>query len=236
MRDVTITQSDSKTPTPESKVRVKLVQNLKVAEVKSWRVGVTPFIVVGGQAYFAYAIDRTYKQICNFAGGLKDTDADVIAGSLREFAEESQGVFGSLTVDQIATSIALYDDEEFCIFVRVNVDADRVRRNFHYLERRVGNEEVCDIIWLTTSELQEQIALGERSVMYDKVRLLLSRFIAPEVPLLMPPVAAPQKKLHVSVASETKTQGCLHWTGASVRISSYRRSHTSDHRWSRHHA
>lgn len=160
-------------------VHVKPVRDLEVSTIKSWRVGVTPFIIAGGEVYFAYAIDRQYRQICNFAGGLKESDPDVIFGALREFAEESQGVFGPLSIEQVSHSIAIYDDDEFNIFLRVGVDADQVRRRFHRLVDMFGNPEVTDIIWLTTTELQWQLALGDNSLIYSRVRSLLSRFIAP---------------------------------------------------------
>jgi len=132
-----------------------------------------------GETYFCLGIDTHSGNITDFGGGVKK-DETIVEGGLRELEEESQGVFGTLTPEDVAESTTFHCFNMAIMFIPTCVDPDRISRQF---KRRMTKykklnpdvePEVCNIIWLSKQEMLESIH-GRGNRLYVRVRRLLSK-------------------------------------------------------------
>jgi len=94
-------------------------------------------------------------------------------GALREFKEESLGIFGELTVKDVEKSIVVYNKEMMIIFYRTDADPKDKNELFHVRLKKEPDPEVCDVVWLNEEELNKALDPKSRLI-YLRVRYLLS--------------------------------------------------------------
>jgi hypothetical protein len=138
-----------------------------------------------GQTYFCLGVDSDYGDLTDFAGGVKKTDVDangntsVIIGGLRELREESLGVFGDLTPEDVADDIVFWSNNMAIIFIELAVNPFEIQKEFmkrfsNHADKK--NLEVSELRWLTLEDFRDSIlSRGER--LYSRVRKILSRVI-----------------------------------------------------------
>lgn len=101
------------------KLRKCLVKDFKYTRPE--RVGVLVFTGYSGNIYFLMGIDTKSSDLTDFAGGLNYNDTSAIKGALREFQEESLGVFGSFSEEEIKNSVVYYDKFNLLIFLYIEI-------------------------------------------------------------------------------------------------------------------
>jgi hypothetical protein len=149
-----------------------------------------------GTVYMGLGIDANTHELTDFGGGVDyKIDANAIEGGLREFQEETLGIFQPLTPVDVIKSLVVLDDKNLVIFVRVPFAPDiisgafntayskRVDSNNQIRDRKAifdainTNElydpEMCGITWLTLQEFQ--VCIHSSSTMYSRVQQLLKR-------------------------------------------------------------
>jgi hypothetical protein len=139
------------------------------------RAGAIPYILRQGEIYFALGLDTQYSELTDFGGGVSyKNDGNAVEGALREFSEESLGVFGSVDRALLNQCMVVYNRQMMIVFVPFDVDPHEKSRLFHQLLPKEIEPEVSDILWLSEAELKT--ALEEKSrLLYIRVRKLLSK-------------------------------------------------------------
>lgn len=170
------------------------VQQLNLECVRPQRAGVIIYTVVNGSIYFGLGLDSRTHDLTDFGGGvIYKIDIDAIKGALREFEEETLGIFDSIRTEDIMQCPVIYDDRNLIIFVHLNVDPDTVCLSFNEKFKKAVSEgddgttehsekkrhreprepEVCGITWLTWEEFQH--CIGTRGILFSRVQKFLAR-------------------------------------------------------------
>ena len=103
---------------------------------RSFRASILPFVVVNSTPVFLLQIDARYHELSDFGGGVKKSDASAIHTALREFYEESLGIFGHIEYKDIQNCFCLYEQDKngnvsnLCIFVRLDINPNDVSKVF----------------------------------------------------------------------------------------------------------
>lgn len=164
--------------------------------LKPTRAGVIMYACHKNILYFGLGIDANTHELTDF-GGRADYNVDtngVMAG-LREFHEETLGIFAPLTSDDVAKSLVVSDDRNLIIFAyvpfspniisaifneqyRKQVDANNQIRDRKLIFNDINTNdlydpEVCGITWLTLDEFQECISTPGK--LYSRVQKFLAK-------------------------------------------------------------
>jgi len=156
------------------RVSVKQVNELKLDEVTPLRGGVIVYTIRSGQLLFAFGVDRNSNEWTDFGGGISyiRRGETVLSGCMREFREETLGVFGEISQKDINSSVALYDDNMMILLLYLDVVPEIITSAF--TERCNGSldPEVVSIVWLTQEQLSTQIN-KRTSNFYERVRCFI---------------------------------------------------------------
>ena len=154
----------------------KLVKEIDLNTIKPPRAGVIIYTKHHNEIYYGLGIDNATKEITDFGGGIsyKERDKNVILGALREFKEETLGIFGNITYKEVLESPVIYNKHTLIIFKYVDLEPSMVRELFLQThQKQVRVSEVCDIIWMTTNELKNCVMT--RGKMFFRVQTFLQK-------------------------------------------------------------
>ncbi len=153
------------------------------------RCGIIPYCVEIGtrNLWFLLARDRLTDELGDFGGGVQKYETCLMAG-LREFHEESRGIFSSeyTTVEDMASAIAYVDKHMAIIFIPVSpVYLRTAEQNFINIKPvKKASLEVSELIWISEKYFTDLIytppfyADPSRShVLWEKVQLFLQKNI-----------------------------------------------------------
>lgn len=154
-------------------VNVSLVRNLNIIKEISYRSGAILYTQEKGETYFCLGVDTESGNLTDFGGGVKRGET-IIEGGLRELEEESQGVFGKMGIEGVKDETVFHSYNMAIMFIKVNVDREKILESFKTKIRENPSPEVCDILWMSKSDLLESIH-GRGKKLYIRVRKLLSR-------------------------------------------------------------
>jgi hypothetical protein len=157
------------------------------------RAGVIIYTVYRGCAYFGLGLDSASHDPTDFGGSVRDRDRyrdgeqeSALRAALREFDEESLGIFESVTVDEIQDCPVVYGERDLVVFVHLDVNPHTVCEKFNAKHRSIldrhgdmrtimtwSEPEMCAIVWLTLDEMKESVS--SMGILYERVRRLLYR-------------------------------------------------------------
>lgn len=160
------------------------------------RAGVIMYGSYQGTVYIGLGIDANSHELTDFGGGVDyKVDPDAIVGGLREFQEETLGIFQPLTPADVPKSVVLCDSKNLVIFVHVPMTPDAISSAFNaaYAKRVDSNNqirdrkamfneintndlydpEMCGITWLTMADFQACVLTPGR--VYARVQQFLKR-------------------------------------------------------------
>ena len=70
------------------------VSNVNLSRIRPRRAGVIIYTVSNGRLYFAMGLDSNTHDLTDFGGTVEyETDENAVKGALREFSEETLGIF-----------------------------------------------------------------------------------------------------------------------------------------------
>jgi len=168
------------------------VKELDVQIFRPIRAGIVPVVDLFGEKYYCFGVDHKYQEITDFGGGIRyKRDENVLYGALREFSEESLGIFGYISPTDLQEDDAIFDKDTLIIFHRDDeIDINRKAHLFSERYKRQTRPEVSDVIWFSHEEVK-QLVYGETPIrpnmhtygcihsnvqsfnMYDKIKWLL---------------------------------------------------------------
>jgi hypothetical protein len=125
---------------------------------------------------FLLGIDTQSGNITDFGGGIKSRRESPLKGGLREFQEESLGIFGNIIENELDEQIVIYTDQNMIIFIHIDFDIDDTMLEFNKRVSIIKDVEVNSIILMTEIQfvtLLEGSTLNNR-IMYTKVREILA--------------------------------------------------------------
>ena len=134
------------------------------------RSGVIPYKKLSnGNNEFCFGIDSKHLSVGSFSGSLKKGESVVDAG-LREFSEESLGVFDIIDKKDIMNCIAVYDDLQVIMFLPINWTSGL---NEKFLKRKTYTSEMSSLVFYEYEELFNIIAGFTNVKFHWKVSRLL---------------------------------------------------------------
>jgi hypothetical protein len=142
------------------------------------RSGVIVYTYYQQKLLFGLGLDATYQQLTDF-GGKKINREDVITCALREWREESFGIFEDPIKQWNKTDIndCVYVSDGTClvIFVRLDVDPRITDQVFELQTKKTRHIEVSRIVWLDKRQLIcELLPDKPKSRIYERVFDVLS--------------------------------------------------------------
>jgi len=156
---------------------ISLVKHIDTKVVNPKRAGIIPYVMDNGTMYFALATDMRSGDLTDFAGQVEYYKKEnCIQGALREFAEESLGVFGSIELSRLRECRAIYSKKNMIIFVETIANRSQICEHFDkkFSIQYKGNKkmETRDIIWVSLSQFQ--LLIKTSGPMFEEARLFLS--------------------------------------------------------------
>nr|QBK89882.1 MAG: NUDIX hydrolase [Pithovirus LCPAC101] len=146
------------------------------------RSGVIIYTICDNKFYFGLGVDHESGDITDFGGGIKKKDFSLIDGTLREFTEESLGVFGKFSHDEIEKCICVYNQHTMIVFIPLKLDKNKINKTFNQRLKYVKEPEVDSIFWITKEtfinlvygkKVYDEYEKCERS-MYTRIRSVFS--------------------------------------------------------------
>jgi len=151
-------------------------KNININNIRPSRAGVIAYTVYKKKTYFILGIDTKSGDITDFGGGISLKREDALQGGLREFSEETLGIFGKITVDEIKNSLVIYDDKNLIIFIHLSFDICEKYFEFQKRVKQCEKPEVIDLKFLDKKAFLSLINGNnvDGSVLYDRIRTVLS--------------------------------------------------------------
>jgi hypothetical protein len=160
-------------PIAGSRVQKDYVYNIPWNYLRPCRAGIIPYRMIHGTRYFGFGIDRWFNQRTDFGGMVDyDIDSNALKGALREFSEESLGVFGRIPDHLLSRGLAVYDHEMIIIFIDVTeliegISADELETLFEKKSQRKHqrkHQEIKAISWIPEDYLRWMIDFPDQFI------------------------------------------------------------------------
>ena len=137
------------------------------------RAGIVAIRIDGEENLHAMlAKDKLSGDDTDLGGHPEPTDQDCLDTAIREFGEESLGVFGPITREQVGRSIAVFNAQVLIVFVRLDYDPKQIIRLFDQRAKAATHPiEVTKLFEVDRSTLLSMIMNHGR--LYERIRILL---------------------------------------------------------------
>jgi len=135
------------------------------------RAGILPYILEKGTHYYAFGISFPVNNITYIGGGICADDGDILETALREYKEESLGVFGALSKDSLCKMEYIKDKRSVLFLHQVKGNLSFYVDKFQNLEKS-KKHELKGIIWLTKKQITVIIRSQNFKVINSKVLLV----------------------------------------------------------------
>lgn len=142
------------------------------------RGGAIIYTCHNGQTLVGFGKDKPSGELTDFGGGISyKRDGCAVSGILREFGEESLGIFGTYDYDRVKDCWTIYNHQMIIIFIYMPFDPALMQAAFREKVDEMSHDspvEVSDIVWCDKDMIKAIIA-GATSeyTMYNRVRHLI---------------------------------------------------------------
>lgn len=159
------------------------IKNIDFSNQKQKRAGVVIYGTYGDTMVFMLGIDTNSGNITDFGGGIKLKYETPLEGGLREFVEESLGVFGDIKENELADQIMVYTEDIMIVFIHFKIDFKEIMNIFSQRLNQLLiygiSPEVNSLILMTKDQFIQLVEGGkvDNRIMYDKIRSFLKNAI-----------------------------------------------------------
>ena len=121
------------------------------------RAGVILYYSKGNKKYFVAGLDYETNEITDFGGHICKRDNNIVETALREFNEETRGLFNDyVDIDSLYDCPAIYNDVVVIVFVRIPDFKDFCIRVNRFMNTNNSiSDEIKSIVIFTKSSIQE---------------------------------------------------------------------------------
>lgn len=135
------------------------------------RAGIIPYRQSHPGIRLLLGVDTPTGEDTDLGGGVKTSDCGSIHAGIREFSEESFGIFGKIRPNELNNCLAVFNEELLIIFLPLKYDFEQSRQLFN--SRRLEKEysEIADLREYSEVEFIDRIINPGK--MYERIRLLL---------------------------------------------------------------
>jgi hypothetical protein len=170
--------------------KIDRVKNIDWSKTSHCRGGIIPYTLINGHLILGIGRDQKSKMLTDFGGWIKWKEKEgTLKGALREFGEETLGVFGHFTEEQIEESVIVYNSKMAIIFLHLTFSPSFISFRFRQMfEKKVmihektaipGESsrlqryrlpEMSEIVWVTPSMIEKYLGKG---LIYTPVEKIL---------------------------------------------------------------
>nr|WIL05052.1 hypothetical protein pmam_13 [Pithovirus mammoth] len=153
---------------------ISKIRDANWEEKKPIRAGVIVYKIYQGQLLFCMGVDRKTRELTDFGGGISyRKDKTLVKGALREFNEESLGVFGSFEEEKVLDGVVAYNDYMAILFLHLDCDIEEVTDRFVKRFRAERSAEVSSLAWMTVERFRSTLFDQTGNLVYERVSELL---------------------------------------------------------------
>jgi hypothetical protein len=153
-----------------------LIQAFELEEIHLDRCGFIPYVITEEGVFVLLAKHGASQELGDFGGGVRKDESSIQAG-LREFYEETLGIF-DLTKEDVGGNIAILNRKETMAIIFTPVSPiwlAKARTNFLEKVRdlKSSNEEITDVVWVSFEAFIRLIYGGKirgQNVMWSKIQ------------------------------------------------------------------
>ena len=122
------------------------------------------------------AVDRKTSEITDFGGGVSyKKDKTTAGGALREFTEESLGVFGKFHPSSLDDCVVVYNNNMAIFFLPLRCNPEEVTKTFTVRYKKEKTNEVSSLAWMDKKRFLHYLSL--EGVFYIRVSKMLQPVI-----------------------------------------------------------
>ncbi len=128
-------------------------------EVYPRRASVVPYVVRRGTVYVLYGVDAASQDITDLGGGVKKYENGLTAG-LREFREESKGVFSDVYTSVWKSSwksVGIHTDSMSVMYLRVDDTYYNTVVDAFSATKKDTKDELDRLIWLSEADFTDVV-------------------------------------------------------------------------------
>lgn len=160
----------------------KRVKEINLDTVRPSRAGVILYTKINGEYYFGLGIDTLSGEYTDFGGGIsykEKSDKNVIMGALREFNEETLGIFGTIDYNEVSDCLVLYNGFNLILFKYITTSMEDIVENFknqhniNIINYPTIIPEVSNIVWLNHTEFKNIIT--KRGMLFHRIQNFLQK-------------------------------------------------------------
>jgi len=117
--------------------------------------------------------DKSTGELGDFGGGVKK-DEWLLTGGLREFMQETKGIFGNMysSINELTNKLALYSTQMTIIFVPV--PSEWIEKAPMLFRSKVSNDrhsnEMSELVWLDERSFRYHITSRSSRMLWKKVK------------------------------------------------------------------
>ncbi len=154
------------------------------------RGGILPYTVIDGVRLYCFALDSSSADLTDFGGSRDTRDKDILETALREFKEESLGVFGNVTYEDLLDVEAIYtrvNENRYAMMLLLPVKVRDLMEPVEEFSRRAArlrDHENRALVWLTQEQVSRVLYLDHRIIngevlfiIHPPVRILLENYL-----------------------------------------------------------
>lgn len=149
------------------------VEELRSKVQKIERAGIIPYLKTRKGLLFWFGVDPS-GDLTDFGGRSKRSDRDFLNTAIREFQEESLGVFGEINIKELTKSLCVYDGKMVIIFYRLNQQPCFLHSQFDNLVQKEEKVEVENLFCVDQEKMVNLVTKNQiRKRLYERIKTSL---------------------------------------------------------------
>lgn len=156
-----------------------LTHGAYLSRQKTIRGGVIPYTIINGKVYFLLARHGETRDLGDFGGGIKKHEFS-LNGSLREYEEESNGIF-SVSPNDLLDALALVDGSNMAIiFVLIDKTWFQKAQNEFQKSKKTAKKasnEISEVVWIDEDFFVRLVLSGARRGVKEKLWTRVQNFL-----------------------------------------------------------